>query len=236
MPLSRFRVSGRLPELREDYFKAAIRLEAHMTLEGRPHETENKVRLGLQGSLDPKKTLQNSIRAGFTESPHRDPTACGGGFTVFSWQAFVRPSTRRTEFLIVLYFPFCVLTPIGTLTPIAKFPSHGNLAVTAGPYRPSRSQLPQKRRKRLKISPGARNNAKQTAPKHASTILSAGILREQIEAGTAADGVPAPAPGLPASWRQAPDQNHGLLPVLSATVLTVLFEETSPDPRGNHQR
>jgi hypothetical protein len=35
---------------------------------GRPHETENKVRLSLQGSLDPKKTLQNSITADFTES------------------------------------------------------------------------------------------------------------------------------------------------------------------------
>jgi hypothetical protein len=27
----------------------------------RPDETENQVRLGLQGSLDPKKTLQNSL-------------------------------------------------------------------------------------------------------------------------------------------------------------------------------
>ena len=44
---------------------------------------EDKIRLGLRGSLDPKKTLQNSITAHFTESPHRDPTACCGGFTVF---------------------------------------------------------------------------------------------------------------------------------------------------------
>jgi hypothetical protein len=28
-------------------------------------------------------TLQNSITARFRESPHRDPTACCGGFTVF---------------------------------------------------------------------------------------------------------------------------------------------------------
>jgi hypothetical protein len=33
---------------------------AHPELFG-PDETENKVRLGLQGSLDPKKTLQNSL-------------------------------------------------------------------------------------------------------------------------------------------------------------------------------
>jgi hypothetical protein len=37
-------------------------------LVGRPHETENKVRLGLKGSLDPKKTLENSITARFTEA------------------------------------------------------------------------------------------------------------------------------------------------------------------------
>ena len=30
------------------------------------------------------------------------------GFTVFHGKPFVRPSTSRTEFLIVLYFPFCV--------------------------------------------------------------------------------------------------------------------------------
>ena len=31
----------------------------------------------------------------------------------FSWQAFVRPSTRRTEFFIVLYFPFRVVSLTG---------------------------------------------------------------------------------------------------------------------------
>jgi hypothetical protein len=35
-------------------------------------------RLGLQGSLDPKKTLQNSITARFTESPHRVPPLVAG--------------------------------------------------------------------------------------------------------------------------------------------------------------
>jgi hypothetical protein len=28
--------------------------------------------------------------------------------SLFLWQAFVRPSTRRTEFLVVLYFRHCV--------------------------------------------------------------------------------------------------------------------------------
>jgi Resolvase, N terminal domain len=41
--------------------------------------------------LDPKKTLQNSITAGFTESLHRDPTDSCGDFTVFHGKPWYTP-------------------------------------------------------------------------------------------------------------------------------------------------
>ena len=72
---------------------------------GETTRNENKVRLGLQGSLDPKKTLQNSITARFTESPRRDPTACCGGFTVFHGKPlYARP---RLELNSLSYSIFC---------------------------------------------------------------------------------------------------------------------------------
>jgi hypothetical protein len=50
-------------------------------------------------------------------------------FHCLSWQAFVRPSTRRTEFLIVVYFPFCVLCPISHF--FASSPSSGVFSQSA---------------------------------------------------------------------------------------------------------
>jgi hypothetical protein len=78
---------------------------------GRPHETENKVRLGLQGSLDPKKTLQNSITARFT-----GPLVLEDRAVLLCRIALLRTKIRtfigeQISLLTVLYFPFRVRTP-----------------------------------------------------------------------------------------------------------------------------
>jgi hypothetical protein len=100
--------------------KAMERSRGHLRVSpflGRPHETENKVRLGLRGSLDPKKPLQNSITAGFTESQHRDPTACCGDLTVFHGKPlYARPRGELNSLSYSIFRFVCIALQAGFTT------------------------------------------------------------------------------------------------------------------------
>jgi hypothetical protein len=72
------------------------------------------------------------ITAGFTESPHRDPTACCGGFTVFHGKPLYARPRGELNSLSYSIFRFVCVALLDALTDVADDNLAQTLSITYG--------------------------------------------------------------------------------------------------------